>query len=1049
MKIRIKSKGLPKAQMWNSIIGQPSIDQNGLIWGANPGVVTKQDTDLLNNQGAPQPPNYSNIPAVNYNRVIYNTLMGNTPSILNTPGQQLNLTGSGSQNYAWTNFNTSPPPVNPNANKGYKLQPLDPNLKNDPSQNPIFGAAKNLQNTFDTGSAKDIKKGIAGFNDTYGTKLKNPNLITFGAKGRETAQKIGDVSKGVQMGIGFASAVTDYVEGLNNERDTKTRNRFAGLTDNVFSPVTQEDRGDYVETGTSYGMFRPDQMVVNKGMYTAKQGGENPNSMKIRIVSGPSVMAYGGQSNYGLDLGRKDVYTDMPESKSDSVSNTITGVPREMANIEAEGGETVYGDLDSDGILEHMKIGGPRHSEGGVPLNVPEGSFIFSDTAKMRIKDPEVLRYFGLAAKKGGYTPAEIAKRYDINKYKAILEDPNQDELSKNTAQLMINNYNKKLSQLALVQEQIKGFPQGVPNVSKEQIVRYGGHIGLPKYQDKGQVKTTTDNIVDPTTSPKQLADVNDPEYQKFMDLINRLNTKSLPGYQLINKLSVDDAKEFARLATKFGFNRKDDKGNYLYRVMQGRTPDYTYSVGDNKRAGFFGGYTPDLYERRVVEDVVGPDAIKNMSELDIRKAYFKELGVDLTGISDDKLKNPKTLYTDRRFFKEKFYPQFIKRFGKDDYRTLMGDDLMIGAEHYDSYRKKVPPPPPPGPKVYPGFFCEGTDANGIPNIKTQEFKSEEERKAAGMYASRQEALVNCPGTPPGKIPPGKKGEVPPKYWTPDDWALVGSALYPPKKYNPYIAPVNLEVPEPTFYDPNRELAANAEQLNILTQGLTNFGAPQSFMANASSAQGKGLENAANILSRYNNLNVGVANQFAPMQSQIRNQQRMMDAERATELYKGNVIAAQQFDNARRKYTRGIINAAQNRFGNRMYMDMINKVNPIYNLDPRSGLSFFKEGFSWDKLGGGGSGAGGSDWDSISKAYVEAKKKPGLADMTLNDFLRVSLPRTTATDSNNDGIPDNTRFSGVNPSLLNNMAVQAVQAFPQILSNILGRGNSRSTDEDY
>jgi hypothetical protein len=219
------------------------------------------------------------------------------------------------------------------------------------------------------------------------------------------------------------------------------------------------------------------------------------NMIKIRITGKPENLEfkYGGQSGYGLDLGQRRVQTEMPDTKADTVSNTIQEVPRYSANIEAEKGETVYGDIDGDGELEHMKIGGKRHSEGGTPLNVPEGSFIFSDTAKMKIKDGEILKYFGLPAKKGGYTPAEIAKRYDINKYKGILEDENSDDLSKNTAQLMVSNYNKKLAALAMVQEQMKGFPQGMPAVAQQgegqeemAMAEYGGY--LPEYQSRGQV---------------------------------------------------------------------------------------------------------------------------------------------------------------------------------------------------------------------------------------------------------------------------------------------------------------------------------------------------------------------------------------------------------------------------------------------------------------------------------------------------------------------------------------------------------------------------------
>jgi hypothetical protein len=867
------------------------------------------------------------------------------------------------------------------SSKGFVTQQDTRDLGFSDSGKYIKDEAANLQNTFNTGTAKEIKQGISQFNQDFGTNLKNPNLITFGAKGRETAKKIGDISEGVQTGIAVASAATDFITNKQNIKEMKDKAHIEGLSDNVFNPITTEDRGDYVQTGTDYGMLRPDQYVVNKGMYRAEQGGENPNTMKIRIVSRPSsVMEYGGQSDYGLDLGRKDVYTDMPESKSDSVSNTISSVPREMANIEAEGGETVYGDLDMDGILEHMNISGPRHTQGGVPLNVPEGSFIFSDTAKMRIKDSKILEYFGLSEKKGGYTPAEIAKKYNINKYKAIIDDPNADELNKNTAQLMLNNYTKKLSLLAVIQEAMKGFPQGLPNVAKQQetaMVKYGG--SLSEYQKGG------------TGGGTRVAVWDEDEQKALQEYIKQKYNVEIP----INARDTDPKSE-----------------------------RFTLPSMQTSRGG-----------RRVYGDEDWTSA-ENMADFVKRQKKF---------IAENPNWDPT-----KPGATEKFQRWYDAERAKKGMKPYFGKGQRF-QEYDDKFGEYTFSAPDIEPTQIPvknnpviGFKCQ--NVNGRVVIVPSSYNSKEERAAAGAYASQPEAEVACAETiPPGKVPPGKKGEIPPKYWKPDDWGLIGAALYPPKKYSPYMAPLSLEVAEPTFYDPNRELAANAEQMNIMTQGLSNFGSPQGFMANVSSAQGKALENAADIMSRYNNLNVGVANQFGPMQSQIRNQNRMYNADRATQLYDKNVIAAQQFDNARRQYVRGIINAAQNRFGNRMYMDMINKVNPIYNVNPRTGLSYYKEGWDWDKLGGAGYSSGASDWDSISRAFLEAKKKPGLENMTLNDFFRVSLPRTSATDSNNDGLPDNTRFSGVNPSLLNNMLIQSAQVFPQLLSNILGRTNYRPT----
>ena len=124
-----------------------------------------------------------------------------------------------------------------------------------------------------------------------------------------------------------------------------------------------------------------------------------------------STNKYTGQSSgYALNLGHRTVYADQPDNPYESGSDTLHPVPREEANIEAEKGETLYGDIDGDGQNEHMNIGGEKHSKGGTPLNVPEGTFVFSDAKKMRIKDPEILKSFGLTPNKEGYTPAEIAK---------------------------------------------------------------------------------------------------------------------------------------------------------------------------------------------------------------------------------------------------------------------------------------------------------------------------------------------------------------------------------------------------------------------------------------------------------------------------------------------------------------------------------------------------------------------------------------------------------------------------------------------------------------
>lgn len=220
---------------------------------------------------------------------------------------------------------------------------------------------------------------------------------------------------------------------------------------------------------------------------------------------------------------------------------TLQPTDWDQANLEAEKGETVVTDLTQDGIPQHYTIGGKRHYEGGTPLNLPPNSFIFSRDKSMRIKDEEILKMFNMTPTKKGYAPADIAKQYDINKYRKILADPDSEDLQRETAEMMITNYNLKLGKLALVQESLKGFPQGVPMIAMpyiqtmgmnpeefvqtqgkqdqpeegtEQEVRYGGRPrNLPKHkfppgENEISLNTTTPNIWNPTGSPSQGAQI-------------------------------------------------------------------------------------------------------------------------------------------------------------------------------------------------------------------------------------------------------------------------------------------------------------------------------------------------------------------------------------------------------------------------------------------------------------------------------------------------------------------------------------------------------------
>jgi hypothetical protein len=675
------------------------------------------------------------------------------------------------------------------SNKGYVTKQDTEKLFND-----MRSQGKNLQNTFKIGSAKDVKQAIANYNAQFGTQLKDPRLIKLGAKGRKIAGVLGQGADALQQGIAVTSALTDFIDNKNQQNRFNSYMRDQQMSDNLY-PVVQGSRGDYVQTGTSYGAFRPDQMVVNKGMFAQMGGQLNLDNMKIRITSGPDKMEYGGQAKngYGLDLGSGRIYEDMNESSFDNVSNTMSEIknPNEPYVLETEGDEEV---LRPDGTKFRLK--GKSHAEGGIKntaSQIPTGSFVYSK--KLKENNPEILAAFNKTYKRGGVSYSDISKQYDLNKFKAILDDPNADPLAKSTAQMMTDNYKKKLGQLALAQESKKGFKDGVPQVAMNSLAEaaYGGYI--PQYQTKGEVAG----------------------YKPWKG----------DKYENTKNASTMTAEQIDTLSTALGYTGpKDNLSLQRWLLTQPKT----------------------------------------RAKLDeLHKLY----GMPKAKKMDD---------------------------GLWGYRW----DILLG----DTPPPKVPPkiPPPEIPEK-----DKPRDPLIPPIIKT------------------------------GKIPP-----VPYDFLAPDKMSMLAAGMNPPKKYLPYYANYKANLPTPTFYSPERELAANAEQANIMTQSLANFANPQAFMSNASAVQGKAAEQAANTLGKYNNLNVGVANQFSPMIAETLNKQAMYAAERANELFKGNTIANQAYDNAKRAYVGNLAKSYANAWNNRMNLGDINDSMAYYYKDPATGKNIFK-----------------------------------------------------------------------------------------------------------
>lgn len=202
------------------------------------------------------------------------------------------------------------------------------------------------------------------------------------------------------------------------------------------------------------------------------QGGSTGDQTNYQLVTSP-VKLQGDQVNRDRDV---------------STRKSLKSVPRDQANIEAEGGETVLSDLNNDGMFGLYNITGPSHDDGGVPMNLPDQSFVFSRDPSLFLSDEE-LAQFDMTNSKAGKSPAQVSRKFDLNKYYGLIKDSYADEIQVNTAEMMMDKNMRELSKLAFVQEAKKDFEDGVPLSS----FVYLQEQGVDPMQFKQQIEGITE----------------------------------------------------------------------------------------------------------------------------------------------------------------------------------------------------------------------------------------------------------------------------------------------------------------------------------------------------------------------------------------------------------------------------------------------------------------------------------------------------------------------------------------------------------------------------
>ena len=677
---------------------------------------------------------------------------------------------------------------------------------------------------------------------------------------------------------------------------------------------------------------------------------------KVKITKLPGK-ARGGKvngnrivPNQALSFGGADLHAG---PKDMSVANTISAVPRNEANLEAEGGETVYGDINGDGMAEHLVIKGPRHSSGGVPLNLPDDTFIFSDTRSMRIKDPNMLAQFG---KQGGaskssksYTPAELAKQYDLSKYRKMLQDPDSGPLERKTAEIMIRNYTMKLGALALAQESKKGFPQGIPEAARPYMEANGisdqdliPELAQQQQQqqsqqeemmEQGQEQNSQEEMMEAPEQMEQQMQQPMAQYGYQMDEDSMpFNTGYMyPEYDQYPDMETEYAYEGFLPEAQKGTSTKSKSKEQLEKELR---------KGDAK----------------VTKTKKLPDGTIEITRADGSKVYAKgEAGEeeDYSGIKAGKVTK---LATDK------------KKYEKDICATIKNSKKPIAyaiAKGWVSASRA-------------GDFAGCVSEDTTPTGKSEFYELEEPIVEKSLDKTDEE-IEKKEAIDRGEYVEPDLTEAPQnlnaRWMTPDVVNYYGAMKDKSriKKFMPYAPRVDLEVPRPTYLDPTRELAQQSEYANLMAQQLGQFTGPQAFASNMSGIQGTGAEQAANTLSRINNANVSASNRFAENAANIRNQEQGINQAAAQRLYDQNTMANQQFLNAKTAADQNIRTAFGTGWKNASNLALTNALYPQYDIDPRSGNIWFQGGK--DLVGE----APGTTFDKLLRGYIKQGFSPAEA----------------------------------------------------------------------
>ena len=630
------------------------------------------------------------------------------------------------------------------------------------------------------------------------------------------------------------------------------------------------------------------------------------------------------------------------------VNKNLSSISRNMANLEAEKGEVAMTDLGKTGVMGLYNIGGQRHSNGGTPLNLDPGSFIYSDTRKMKIKDPEFLAKYG---KTKPITPAKLVKPFlGINDFTNTLYDQTADPIQKRTAQSMIDKYKGKAGEIAFYQEAMKGFPQGVPAVAKDYAE---GIMGAPMMAYGGYLPKAEVGTIDPrvlAAFPQHAPKMPIPQISVGPRPVPRVavpNPRTNSQESRSDKFQAIDPN-LIKVLFEAGLNPLMDAADYSDQDR------LEYDKVQKQIAGY-----PGMYE----------DAQKNLPGWSKR---MESLGYDFADWKDAKgdfdLKSLKGEDPRVRSYQEWWNPrvdQFITE--ENEKRQNAGYPAFTEAEIKAIKTQKFSDPN--DPNAQPGskkdsklgtyttnrllaegkyemqedtvYFCVDGQVIGQSVRPGSTATSPSGENVKGPYKTQQEANENCVTestliTP--EYTPDPKNKT---YRFQQDINNLNTNTrnqLSERKYFPFAPRLSQTPFDPTYLDDTRQQQQIAGRARGTMEALGAFTGPGRQASMASSVAGQAGEQAANVAATIGNQNVGISNWANQFNAQMKNQRDTINAASAKSLYDDTVTVQDTYDEKMRSYrTKG--NALNNTMEtNLAKAKLFNQLYPDFQINTMPGM---------------------------------------------------------------------------------------------------------------